>query len=850
MGDMTKPKASVKAVVMAGGEGSRLRPVTLNRPKPLVPIGNRPIMEHIIGLLKSHHITEIVATLYYLADEIQAYFGDGSDFGVNLTYAVEGSPLGTAGSVKQAEAQLKDDPFIIISGDSLTDCDLEKAMQFHRDKGSIATLILYRVQTPLEFGVVITDEEGRIQRFLEKPAWSEVFSDTVNTGIYILDPEVFDLMEPGIAYDWSIDIFPRLLELGRPLYGFVMEGYWCDIGSLAQYREANEHFLGGRLSLGMDEDYTETHESGIYIGANSKLDDTVTLVPPVLLGRNVSIKSGSRIGPYTVLGDNTTVEGQATVDRTVVWDNVYIGHNASIHGSIIASRAIIKRDCIIRENTVIGERCLIDAGATIRPQVKIWPDKVVDRGAVVTMSLVWGSKWRGNLFRDLGVAGLSNIEITPDFACRLGSSYGSSFPPHTRIVTGRDTTRSSRMIKRAIIASLLSAGCDVLDVRSMAVPIARHFVPASGAGGAVHVRKLPGNSRVTLIELLDSRGVYLPRNLERKVENTFFREDYRRLDADDLGQIEYASRAVEGYQAQYFRLIESQTASLTKLKIVCDYGFSSLAGYFPAMLGRLGIESMSLSAFDDGKRSPRTSQEIESHLANLKTIVKSVGYDIGVLFFSDGERFALVDSEGEIIDGYKLLAVMAILLSKTEVHPKIAMSVIAPTRLQDVLEKEGCEVIRTKAEVRSLMEITAEKQANLAGDDGGGFIFPEMQHWFDAPYCLGKLITMLRRTSLTLHEIVETLPKFHVAYETVHVPWEDKGSIMRRLSEEFRDSGRVELTDGIKIFNQDSWALILPDALEPFVHIYSESGDEALSKEIAYHYVQKIAALQGDSFLN
>ena len=193
---------------MAGGEGSRLRPVTSNRPKPLVPICNQPIMEHILALLKRHGISEVVATLHYLAEEIQGYFGDGSDFGIPIRYSVEETPLGTAGSVKQAEDLLKDGTFFIVSGDALTDCDLTKAVEFHRQKGALATLILYRVASPLDFGVVITDDDGKVQRFLEKPSWSEVFSDTVNTGMYILEPRIFEAMEHGQNYDWSGDIFP------------------------------------------------------------------------------------------------------------------------------------------------------------------------------------------------------------------------------------------------------------------------------------------------------------------------------------------------------------------------------------------------------------------------------------------------------------------------------------------------------------------------------------------------------------------------------------------------------------------------------------------------------------------
>src|SRR5579862_6974953 len=249
---------------MAGGEGSRLRPVTTNRPKPLVPVCNQPIMEHILTLLKRHGITQIVGTLHYLADEIQTHFGDGSDFDVELTYAVEDSPLGTAGSVKNAEDRLKDGTFLIVSGDALTDCDLTKAIEFHRSKKSLATLILARVPTPLEFGVVITGADGKVERFLEKPGWSEVFSDTVNTGMYILEPEIFDYMEPGLPYDWSGDIFPRLLEEGKPMYGYVMEEYWADVGSLTQYREAQEQLLNGTIHLPVQG--AELEETGKSIG--------------------------------------------------------------------------------------------------------------------------------------------------------------------------------------------------------------------------------------------------------------------------------------------------------------------------------------------------------------------------------------------------------------------------------------------------------------------------------------------------------------------------------------------------------------------------------------------------------
>jgi mannose-1-phosphate guanylyltransferase/phosphomannomutase len=797
-------------------------------------------MEHILTLLKRHDITDVVSTLFYLGDEIQSYFGDGSDFGVKMSYSTEATPLGTAGSVKLAEDQLKEGTFLIISGDALTDCDLTKAIQFHKEKGSLATLILYRVQSPLEFGVVITDDDGKVVRFLEKPSWSEVFSDTVNTGMYILEPEILNYMDPDKPYDWSADIFPQLLAEGKPMYGYIMERYWADIGSLTQYREAQEQMLSGVVDLPIP---GEQKTSGIYIGANTVIEEGAELIPPVCIGRNVKVKRGAQIGPYTVLGDNTFVEEEASVERTVVWDSAYIGHKSQIQSAAICSRVTIKRDCTIHEDAVVGDRCLVDAGCTIRPRVKLWPDKIVERGSTVTMSLVWGNKWRGTLFRELGVAGLSNIELTPDFACRLGSAFGSSLPLRSRVITSRDSTRSSRMIKRALIASLLSAGCDVLDMQSAAVPIARHFIKAVGAAGAMHTRKLPGNVRVTLVEMFDARGAYLPRSLERKVETSFFREDFRRTDPDELGVIEVANRAVEAYQEDFLRHI-TPTDGKRKLRVVCDYGYSSIASIFPAMLARLGIESISLNSFNEARLAPRTKDEIEKHIGNVRSIVNTLGYDMGMLFSDEVERLTVVDDRGRVLDGYALFAALCTLVAQTHPSPKIAMSVTAPERLESELIKQGAKVIRTKAETRALMSSSIDAGVTFAGDERGGFIFPEMHPGFDAAFSFGKLLWMLQMTGLNLGEVVDTLPHFQLAYEQVRCPWESKGSVMRRISEESRD-GRVDLLDGIKIYDKDSWVLVLPDAVEPLFHVYAESPEEAHSQALVEEYARKIETLQG-----
>src|SRR3954468_974001 len=238
----------MKAVIMAGGEGSRVRPVTSNQPKPMLPLANKPMMEHIVGLLKRHGFDDIVVTLAFMPNAIRTYFGDGSEFGVRMVYATEESPLGTAGSVRNAMDEL-DERFLVISGDVMTDIDLSEIVAYHEARGAMATIGLTAVDNPLEFGIVITNEDGSIERFLEKPTWGQVFSDTVNNGIFVLEPEIFDFIPPDRPVDFSGEVFPALLEQGKPIFGHVSDGYWEDVGMLEAYNKAHQDILDGKVDL-------------------------------------------------------------------------------------------------------------------------------------------------------------------------------------------------------------------------------------------------------------------------------------------------------------------------------------------------------------------------------------------------------------------------------------------------------------------------------------------------------------------------------------------------------------------------------------------------------------------------
>ncbi len=315
----------MKAVIMAGGEGTRLRPQTSNMPKPMLPLANRPMMEHVVSLLSQHGMDDIVVTVAFMANAIRGYFGDGSELGVRMTYATEDTPLGTAGSVRNARDELTE-RFVVISGDVLTDIDLTAVVDFHHQRGALATLALCSVENPLEFGIVITREDGSIERFLEKPGWGQVFSDTINTGIYVLEPEIFDFIPDGRSVDFSSEVFPAVLEAGKPIYGYVADGYWEDVGTTEAYLKAHQDILDQRVQVEIDGFELRPR---VWLGKGSTIDPTAQIDGPAIIGANCSVGPGVVLGEFTTLGSNVRVLEGAEVRHSVVAENSYLGTGVS-----------------------------------------------------------------------------------------------------------------------------------------------------------------------------------------------------------------------------------------------------------------------------------------------------------------------------------------------------------------------------------------------------------------------------------------------------------------------------------------------------------------------------------------
>jgi len=830
----------MKAVVMAGGEGSRLRPLTIGRPKPMVPMANKPVMAHILDLLKRHGITEVVVTLQYMADYVQDYFGDGQSLGMKISYSVEEVPLGTAGSIKNAQ-ELLGETFIVISGDALTDVDLTAIVNYHRAKKSLATLTLYSVPTPLEYGVVIVDSDGRVRQFLEKPSWGEVISDTVNTGIYVLEPEVLNYFSAGQIFDFSKDLFPILLKQNDPMYGFVASGYWCDIGGIQEYAHATSDLLTEKVKL---EPIGRNIGGGIWCDEDVEIAPDAKLYGPIYLGREVKIKGGVVIHGPTSINEYAIVDNRAHIDRSIIWRNSYIGEATELRGTIVGSQCSLKPRVMTFEGAVIGDGTIIGEGAVIHSNVKIWPSKEIEAGAIVRNSLIWGAQGRRALFGRYGVTGLVNVDFTPELAAKLGAAFGATLPKGSTVTINRDPHRSPRMLKRAMISGLPSAGINVQDLGTMPIPVARYYTRTTDAVGGVHLRLSPFDQRVVDIRFMDKNGLNLSKGAERNIERVFFREDFRRVYLDDVGTITYAPQVAERYIEGFTKAIDVDVIRQGKLRIVSDYAYSPVVELMPSILNSLGVETVPLNAHIDERKMAVQSQEFEAALWEMALITGVLNADLGVRFDVGGEKLFIADNRGKILPNGVALAAMAVLAWETIGPGTIAVPVHISQIMEQLAQRYSSQILRTKTDVQALMEAAQKPDVIMAGDGTGNFIFPSFLPASDGMMAAAKLLEFLATHKVKLSQVVDNLPTFYIVQGKVDCPWEAKGVVMRRLNEEYKDY-RAEMIDGIKVTLSDyQWVLVLPDPDAPLFHIYAESNSANDAKELVEKYSRIVAGLQ------
>jgi len=805
----------------------------------MVPIVDKPCLGHIFELLKRHGIEESFVTLQYLASVIQDSYGDGGGIGMQLRYSVEETPLGTGGSVRQLAADL-DGTFLVISGDALTDIDLSKVIAFHRERNAAVTLTLVRVPHPLEYGVVITDDDGRITKFLEKPSWGEVFSDTINTGIYVIEPRVLERFAVGEVFDFSKDLFPRLLAEGEPLYGYVAEGYWTDVGSIAEYARANADLLRGKVKAG---DLGNELMPGVWTAGDVDINESAKLTGPIFLGEGVKIGPHAEIIGPTVLRDYVSVDVGAVVDSSIVWRNTYIGERSELHGTIVGRQCALKSRVILEEGSVIGDHTIVGDQARVRAQVKVWPDKQIESGAVIGSSLIWGAQGRRALFGRFGVTGIVNIDLTPEFVARLGAAYASTLKQGATITMNRDQHRSSRMLKRGLMSGIVSAGIDVADLSQVPLPIGRHHTRRMGAAGGVHVRVSPFDVRVCDVKFFDRQALDMDKTQERKVETIFFREDLRRVSYDDVGRIFESQRVGEAYSEAFLaEVAHRKEIAEAKPKIVVNYSHGTPAQFLPQLLNALDVEAVAVNGVVSENIGSRSFEEFQEEQRQLAVLVPALGASLGVILDAGGEKIFVVDARGRVINDMHFLAAF-VSLTMRHAPGVVAVPVYAPSSIEEIVASYGGRVQRVRASAEAQMSLAAREHPLLVGDGVGGFIFPRFHPSFDGLFATVRLIELLVAAKQTLSQVIDQIPPAHVARLQVVCPWEEKGRVMRMLAQD-PQTERTRQVDGVKHQNDGEWVLVLPDADRPLFNVYAEAKDDDRASMLVHEYADKLERMR------
>lgn len=506
----------MKAVILAGGFGTRLRPLTCTQPKPLAKLLGKPVISYLLELLHASGVTEAVLTTAYLPACMEAYLADNTPAGMQVRTVTEEEPLGTAGCVRAAAAGWTES-FFVLSGDCLCDFDLKKAFAFHKAAQAQATILTTRVRDPREYGLVQTAADGRVTGFCEKPGWNAVAVDAANTGIYVLEPSVLADIPKDCAYDFSKQLFPQLLEQGRPLYAFNAQGYWCDIGDLSAYRACQTDLLRGKVRVQLP-----AVAGGVYT-AEALPDGEYQIIPPVYIGKNTAFERGTVVGPNAVIGDGCYLGKHVKIRDSVLLENVAVYDHAVVNGAVLCENTVLKSGTEVYEDSAVGAQCVVGNHTRIGPRVKIWPQKTIENGMRVSGNIKYGIA-RHELFSDSGICGLPGVDFDPIHVAAIGRSLASSIAGG-KIGIATDGTPQSRAVYHILAGAMAAQGGSVWNFGTCFLPQLYFFTAFCTLPVGVYVCER--NNRLQL-RLCSTGGLPLSRALERELELRYQNSDFVR----------------------------------------------------------------------------------------------------------------------------------------------------------------------------------------------------------------------------------------------------------------------------------------------------------------------------------
>ncbi len=795
----------MKAIILAGGEGTRLRPLTCDRPKPMLNIMGAPIMEHCIKLLKKHAITEIAVTEGYMAGKIREFFGDGTALGVRLTYFNEDTPLGTAGALKNAW-DFVDGDFVAMSGSVITDMDITSLIRFHKSRKALASIALAPASPYPHRATMTIGEGGRINRLFESTDWGLVASSYISCGVGVLSPKLLTLIPEGIFTDLIRDIFPVLLNDKRGIYGMPHGGYWCNIGSLGDYRRCHGDILDRKTALNMPEEYSE----GIWVESGAEIQQGAVLRPPAFIGGRSRILRGSRVEPYSVIGRGVTLCAGSGIKRGIALDGCRLEENAQLRGAVIDREAVLKRGSAVYEQAVIGSGSVVGENCAVKPGVRIWPHKELPPDTVQHSNLIWGSVGGGRIWSSAGVQGELGSEITPETMTLLGAAFGTA-ADGCGVGVSDSGSPAAAMLKSAFIGGVLSTGAKIFDFGEQPLPVSRSGVRFhrlwGGAAVNVYTR---GGADYGEIKLIGPNGADPQSELMNRLKSSFRLEDFSRGSSENIKDAEYLFE----YKLFYLKNLINSTKKQS-------LGYKLLVGGSSDWAKRL-----LKSAGNDLNCHVETSDKGPHEIAQA---VKEEGADLGAVIDPSCQELTLIDISGRIIsrDIYTLLSAMIVM--HTHRGAKIYVPISAPSGVELLAEKYGAVVVRTRNSPPELMRELTKSDDPMLYDQ---FIYA-----FDAVGALIKLIDFMKSENASLSELLARLPETHMIHTGVDCA--ETSQAMNKIYSRHQ-SQPMDLTDGIKLSFDKGWVLLTPSEGFSSINITSQGYCEEYARELADMCVDEI----------
>ncbi len=831
----------MKAVVMAGGFGTRIQPLTNSRPKPMLPVMNCPMMENTMQMLKRLGITEFIVLLYFKPEVIQDYFGDGSDFGMKITYVIPDDDYGTAGAVKLAEEYIGDENFIIISGDLVTDFDFQKIFDYHQAKNAKLSITLTSVENPLEFGVVIANESGKIEKFLEKPSWGEVFSDTINTGIYIIEPEILEYIPSRKNFDFAKDLFPLLMKEGIELIAGNAQGYWRDVGNPDSYREVHEDIMSGRVDFMLPFHKVVYPDGVLYSETPYVLADGVEIIGKVLLGHEVSIAPRTKL-KNVVIADGVSIGQDSKVSNSVIWSDVTIGKGSIIDNAVICNDNTIGKNSKITAGIILAEGCEIGELVTVDKDVTIWPNKQIEPASIVSSNLILGNKYKNSIFENGSVTGQSNVELTCEMSAKMAEAFGSQLPVGATVLIGRDHHKSSRMLKRAFVGGMLSAGVNVIDLKSIPSSVMRFNLAQSSEGysGAVYFRQVRDDTASTVITFYNGDALRIGSELSKKIEKSYFKETFRRVEFSSIGRVIESERIDEcvAYKKAMEKSFKSRFFSCTGCRIAVDMMHGTACEVLPYMLNDLHIENLILNNYHDAHHLANFKSLYKNSLKDMCNIVKSLELDAGFLIYPYGQRLDIICDKGMLFSMQDAL-LMVLSLMNLEAKKEGRKRIFLPSWAPDIVKFEHLDIEYGKYGNFKAEEMQAY---DLIATVDGNFAFTEFSLYRDSMYATVKILEMTISHDVKLSELLKEMPSFYYHQTQIACVQALKGKMMRKFLEDAKGK-RSSSEDGVKIWlDENDWILMIPDQYHEHLNLYIQAVDESKGQEILAHYTQKITA--------